>query len=163
LTEPKAPCPKGVSRCVKMPVVSMARNRVRAKLVLTAMKPRGPILSQPVILLVEDEPLVRLTQMDVLREAGFWVLEAEDADEAFDILRRRGDVSVILTDVDMPGSLDGFEFSRLAAQGWPDVGVLVISGKAFPDEGDLPPSAVFIAKPVQPDALVDQLKTVMRS
>jgi two-component system, response regulator PdtaR len=41
--------------------------------------------------------------------------------------------------------------------------VLVISGKAFPDEGDLPPSAVFIAKPVQPDALVDQLKTVMRS
>jgi two-component system, response regulator PdtaR len=125
------------------------------------MKPRGPILSQPVILLVEDETLVRLTQMDVLREAGFWVLEAGDADEAFDILRRRGDVSVILTDVDMPGSLDGFEFARLVAQGWPDVGVLVISGKAFPDDGDLPSSAVFIAKPVQPDALVGQLKALM--
>jgi two-component system, response regulator PdtaR len=125
------------------------------------MKPRGPILSQPVILLVEDETLVRLTQMDVLREAGFWVLEAGDADEAFDILRRRGDVSVILTDVDMPGSLDGFEFARLVAQGWPDVGVLVISDKAFPDAGDLPSSAVFIAKPVQPDALVGQLKALM--
>jgi CheY-like chemotaxis protein len=108
------------------------------------MKPRGPILNQPVVLLVEDEPLVRLTQVDILREAGFWVVEAADADEAFETLRRRGDVNVVLTDVDMPGSLDGFEFARLVAQGWPETGVLVISGKAFPDEGDLPPSATLV-------------------
>lgn len=75
------------------------------------VKPRAPILDQPVVLLVEDEPLVRLTQVDILREAGFWVLEAADADEAFEMLRGRGDVSVVLTDVDMPGSLDGFEFA----------------------------------------------------
>lgn len=124
-------------------------------------KPRGPILNQPVVLLVEDEPLVRLTQVDILREEGFWVLEAADADEAFETLRRRKDVSVVLTDVDMPGSLDGFEFARLVAQGWPEVGVLVISGKAFPGEGDLPPSAVFIAKPVRPAALVELLRTFM--
>lgn len=125
------------------------------------VKPRAPILDQPVVLLVEDEPLVRLTQMDVLRESGFWVLEAQDADEAFEILRRRGDVKVVLTDVDMPGSLDGFEFARLVAQGWPEVGVMVISGKAFPEEGDLPPSAVFVAKPVYPDALVEHLHALM--
>jgi two-component system, response regulator PdtaR len=121
------------------------------------VKPRGPILDQPVVLLVEDETLVRLTQVDILREAGFWVLEAQDADEAFEMLRRRKDVSVVLTDVDMPGSLDGFEFARLVSQGWPDLGVLVISGKAFPDDGDLPPSAVFVAKPVYPDVLVVHL------
>jgi len=125
------------------------------------VKPRAPILNQPVVLLVEDEPLVRLTQVDVLREAGFWVLEAENADEAFEMLRRRQDVSVVLTDVDMPGSIDGFEFARLVAQGWPEVGVMVISGKAFPDEGDLPPSATFVAKPVYPDALVEHLSALL--
>jgi CheY-like chemotaxis protein len=125
------------------------------------MKPRGPILNQPVVLLVEDEPLVRLTQVDILREAGFWVVEAADADEAFETLRRRGDVNVVLTDVDMPGSLDGFEFARLVAQGWPETGVLVISGKAFPDEGDLPPSAVFVAKPVRSETLVGHLRALM--
>jgi two-component system, response regulator PdtaR len=125
------------------------------------MKPRGPILNQPVVLLVEDEPLVRATQVDILREAGFWVLEAQDADEAFEILKRRADVGVVLTDVDMPGSLDGFEFSRLVAQGWPEVGVLVISGKAFPDEGDLPSSAVFVRKPIHREALAEQIEALM--
>jgi CheY-like chemotaxis protein len=125
------------------------------------MKPRAPILNQPVILLVEDEPLVRATQVDILRDSGFWVLEAQDADEAFETLKRRGDVKVVLTDVDMPGSLDGFEFARLVAQGWPDVGVLVISGKTTPDEGDLPPSAMFVSKPVRPGALISQIETLM--
>jgi two-component system, response regulator PdtaR len=125
------------------------------------VKPRAPILDQPVVLLVEDEPLVRLTQVDILREAGFWVLEAQDADEAFETLRRRQGVSVVLTDVNMPGSIDGFEFARLVAQGWPEVGVMVISGKAFPDDGDLPATAMFVAKPVHPDALVEHLNRLM--
>ena len=125
------------------------------------MKPRGPILRQPVVLLVEDEPLVRTLQVDILREAGFWVLEAQDADEAFEVLKRRKDVRAILTDVNMPGSLDGFEFARLVAQGWPEVGVLVISGKASPTEGDLPPGAPFVAKPVRPAALVEQIQAVI--
>ena len=125
------------------------------------MKPRRPILDPPTVLLVEDEPLVRATQVDILQEAGFWVLEAQDADEAFEILKRRVGVKVVLTDVDMPGSLDGFEFSRLVAQGWPEVGVLVISGKAFPDEGDLPSSAVFLPKPIRPDALTAQIAALM--
>jgi CheY-like chemotaxis protein len=125
------------------------------------VKPRAPILDQPVALVVENEPLVRLTQVDILREAGFWVLEAEDADEAFETIRRRQDVSVVLTDVDMPGSIDGFEFARLVAQGWPEVGVMVISGKAFPDEGDLPPLAVFVPKPVYPDVLVEHLNSLL--
>lgn len=125
------------------------------------MKPRAPVLSQPVVLLVEDEPLVRLTQVDILREAGFWVAEADNADEAFNLLRERKDVRAVLTDVDMPGSIDGFEFARLVAQGWPEVGVLVISGKAFPEQGDLPPSGEFLAKPVQPGILLERLQTLM--
>jgi CheY-like chemotaxis protein len=125
------------------------------------MKPRVPILHQPVVLLVEDEPLVRTLQVDILRDAGFWVVEAQDADEAFETLKRRGDVRLVLTDVDMPGSLDGFEFARLVAQGWPEVGVLVISGKAAPQEGDMPANAIFMAKPIRPAALVEQIEQIM--
>jgi CheY-like chemotaxis protein len=81
------------------------------------MKPHRRILNQPVVLLVEDEFLVRQTLVDILREAEFWVLEAQDADEAFESLRSRVDVAGVLTDVNMPGSTDGFEFARLVLQG----------------------------------------------
>jgi CheY-like chemotaxis protein len=124
------------------------------------MKPRGPILSRPAVLLVEDEPLVRTVQVDILRDAGFWVVEAQDADEAFDILRQRQDLSVVVTDVDMPGSINGFEFARLVAQGWPEVGVLVISGKTAPEPGDIPPSARFVTKPLTAAALVQHVREV---
>jgi DNA-binding NtrC family response regulator len=126
------------------------------------MKPRGRILHQPVILLVEDEPYLRTAEAEALHEAGFWVLEAQDADEAFEILKRREDVRVVLTDVAMPGSLNGFEFARLVAQGWPEIGVLVISGKAPPKAGDLPPNAVFVPKPINSKALVENVRSIMR-
>jgi CheY-like chemotaxis protein len=122
------------------------------------MKQRAPISKRPEVLLVEDEPLVRTVQVDILREAELWVVEAQDADEAFDLLRTRPDISVVITDVDMPGSLDGFEFARLVSQGWPSVGILVISGKTAPLPGDMPPRAVFAAKPVRPAALVNLVR-----
>ncbi|HZW47788.1 MAG TPA: response regulator [Microvirga sp.] len=125
------------------------------------MKPRREILNRPVVLLVEDELLVRLTQVEILREAEFWVVEAQDADEAFDLLKKRADINVVLTDVNMPGSIDGFEFARLVRQGWPDVGVLVISGKVAPKPGDLPEGTHFLQKPIRPDALVNALKQAM--
>ncbi|QRM30174.1 response regulator [Microvirga sp. VF16] len=125
------------------------------------MKPHRRILKQPVVLLVEDEPLVRLTQVDILREAEFWVVEAQDADEAFDLLKARPDISAVLTDVNMPGSMDGFEFARLVRQGWPEVGVLVISGKTGPGPGDLPPNTDFLHKPIRPDDLVAALVKIM--
>lgn len=127
------------------------------------MKPRGRILHQPVILLVEDEHHLRTAEAEVLHDAGFWVLEAQNADEAFEILKRREDIRVVLTDVAMPGSLNGFEFARLVAQGWPGVGVLVISGKAAPKAGDLPPNAVFVPKLVNSRILVEKVRSVMRS
>src|SRR3954462_13222949 len=119
-------------------------------LVMTRFSPP----TRPLILLVEDEPLVRETNVDVLQEAGFRVIEARDADEAFGLLRHRPDVEIVLTDVDMPGSIDGFEFARLAAQGWPDVRVAVMSGKTTPGPGDLPQEAVFLPKPYEPESLI---------
>ena len=123
---------------------------------------RRSILQSPVVLLVEDEPLVRELEIDVLQDAGFRVIEARTADEAFDMLRGRPDVRIVFTDVDMPGSINGFEFARLVHQGWPEVAILVSSGKMQPKEGDLPDGAAFIAKPYRPDALVEQLQKLVR-
>jgi two-component system, response regulator PdtaR len=118
------------------------------------MADAGDLQDKPVVLVVEDELLVRILQVDILREAGFRVAEAQDADEAFEMLRRRVDVRVVLTDVDMPGSLNGFEFARLVKQGWPELQVLVISGKTAPGPGDLPQGVAFVAKPIRPATLV---------
>lgn len=125
------------------------------------MKPRREILNRPVVLLVEDELLVRLTQVEILRDAKFWVVEAQDADEAFDLLKKRPDIKAVLTDVNMPGSIDGFEFARLVRQGWPDVGVLVISGKIAPKPGDLPEGTHFLQKPIRSESLIEALKQAM--
>jgi CheY-like chemotaxis protein len=125
------------------------------------MKPHRRVVKHPVVLLVEDEPLVRLTQVDILKESEFWVIEAQDADEAFELLKSRPEIDAILTDVDMPGSMDGFEFARLVRQGWPEVAVLVISGKTGPGPGDLPPNATFLHKPILPDNLIAALQDVM--
>ena len=125
------------------------------------MKPHRRVVKHPVVLLVEDEPLVRLTQVDILKESDFWVVEAQDADEAFELLKSRPEINAILTDVNMPGSMDGFEFARLVRQGWPEVAVLVISGKTGPGPGDLPPNATFLHKPIMPDDLIAALQDVM--
>jgi CheY-like chemotaxis protein len=126
------------------------------------MMRRRNILQAPVVLLVEDEPLVRELEIDVLQDAGFRVIEARSADEAFEMLKGRPDVRIVFTDVDMPGSLNGFEFARLVHQGWPQVAILVSSGKMQPRQGDLPEGAAFIAKPYRPDELVEQLQKLVR-
>jgi two-component system, response regulator PdtaR len=122
---------------------------------------RRSALKSPVVLLVEDEPLVRELDIDVLQESGFRVLEARTADEAFDILKTRPDVHVVFTDVDMPGSLNGFEFARLVHQGWPAIPILVTSGKLQPQPGDLPPNATFLPKPFRPEGLARLLEQLV--
>jgi two-component system, response regulator PdtaR len=119
------------------------------------------LAAKPVVLVVEDELLVRILQVDILREAGFRVAEAENADEAFDMLRSRSEIVAVLTDVNMPGSLNGFEFAQLVKQGWPEVGVLVISGKTQPGPRDLPVGVEFVLKPVRPAALVERIRALV--
>jgi len=121
-------------------------------------RPNPP--GSPVVLLVEDEPLVRIVNLEILHEAGFRVIDANDADEAFEILKRRSGIKAVLTDVDMPGSMNGLEFARLVAQGWPEVAVLVTSGKVQPSPQDLPPRSAFLPKPYMPGDLIEALQRV---
>ena len=83
---------------------------------------------RPVVLIVEDEFLVRMDTRDAVETAGFDVLEAGDADEAIAILTARNDVSLIFTDVHMPGSMDGLKLAHFVRDRWPPVKIVATSG-----------------------------------
>ena len=114
----------------------------------------------PIILLVEDEPLIRLLASDILTEAGFRVIEAMNADEALTLLEAKPETVALVTDVKMPGAIDGFGLAHLVKSRWPHMGVVVTSAQALPGEGDLSDGSIFLAKPYQLSALIDAVRKV---
>jgi CheY-like chemotaxis protein len=124
----------------------------------------GADRGQIVVLIVEDEALVRMFTADVLREdGGFKIVEAVNADEALTILEATADVQVVVTDVEMPGRMDGFALSRTVSQAWPNIGIIVTSGRSAPGPGDLPDGALYFAKPYSPEALIRAAATIAGS
>jgi CheY-like chemotaxis protein len=119
---------------------------------------RNPIpsgqTSHPVALIVEDEMLVRMVLVDTLMDDGFEVIEATSGDEALLALNRRPDVDLVISDVEMPGSINGFALAQRIAADRPAVSIIVVSGREAPRAGDLPEGASFIAKPFRPDAVL---------
>jgi DNA-binding NtrC family response regulator len=109
---------------------------------------------RPVLVLAEDEPLVRWFAADFLDEAGFKVFEACHADEALILLQSRPDIQVLMTDVEMGSGKNGFELAREVHKRWPSVVILIVSGRAYPGNHDLPKGAVFIRKPYTPTAIL---------
>jgi CheY-like chemotaxis protein len=110
------------------------------------------------VLVVEDDALLRLAAVDVVDSAGLATLEAANADEAMSILESRSDICVVFTDVQMPGSMDGIALAAKVRERWPAIGVIVSSGVARPEIGTLGPSAIFLPKPYDPDALTPMLQ-----
>jgi CheY-like chemotaxis protein len=100
---------------------------------------------QAVGLLVEDEPLVRMLAAKVLAEAGFRVVEAANADEALTLLQARPDVLVVVSDVEMPGKMNGFALARAERERASGVGVILTSGRVAPQPGDMPANCLFLA------------------
>jgi CheY-like chemotaxis protein len=107
------------------------------------------------ILIVEDEPLLRMITAEVLEEAGYSVVEAVNASEALELLDARADFSLMITDVRMPGELNGYSLSRLVRMKYPKLPIIVLSGDSVPGDGDLPFGALFMPKPVSPSELLD--------
>ena len=114
----------------------------------------SPCRDTPVVLVAEDEPLVRMVAVDILEDAGCAVLEAANAEAALSVLHQRSDVQVLVTDVEMPpGPLDGFDLARLTREQFPHIGVVIVSGKVSPRPGDLPSGAHFVQKPYSATSL----------
>lgn len=115
--------------------------------------------TQPVVLLVEDEPLVRLVTADLLLEAACRVIEAANASEALAVLEAGIEVDVLLADVDMPPGINGYALAQAVRRRWPAIEILISSGRQWPADGDMPPGAAFVAKPCPPEALISHVRS----
>jgi CheY-like chemotaxis protein len=102
---------------------------------------------RPVILIVEDEFLIRAATAEAIRDAGFEVVEAPNADIAVAILESRSDIQVVFTDIHMPGSMDGAKLAHAIRHRWPPVGVVVTSARVPLSTLDLPSGTVLLPKP----------------
>ena len=109
---------------------------------------------RPVVLIVEDEVLLRWTIVSVIDETGFNAFEAGSAVEAISILERRNDVWAVVTDVQMPGSIDGLQLAHLISIRWPKVKVIVTSGRLRLREDDVPAGVRYLHKPYDPSQLI---------
>ena len=123
------------------------------------------MLSQPqVVLVVEDEWLIRDTLVEVLTQASFRVLEAEQGEAALATLQEHGPaIDLLFTDIRMPGRLNGLELARRARALLPGLAILVASGNWVQTPDDLPAGSLFLAKPYSFRELPGQLRTFLKT
>ena len=114
------------------------------------------------IIVAEDEPLIRMMISELLAEAGFEIVEAEHAEEAMTILTlRAAEIKVLFTDIHMPGSMDGLELAHHTHGLWPWISLIVTSGKARPQSHEMPAGSRFISKPYNPDHVVGHVRELL--
>ena len=114
-----------------------------------------------VVLLVDEEPLIRRLGAVVLEEAGYAVIEAGGASEALDALETGRKVHLLFTDIELPGNLDGLQLAHLVSERWPTIGLLICSGLVQPEEHDLPTEGKFLSKPYAIDDLLRQVQEMV--
>ncbi|MCE6074709.1 response regulator [Agrobacterium vitis] len=118
---------------------------------------------RPVILVVEDSPIIRMGAIDLVLSAGYEALEAGDADEAIRILESRDDIDLVFTDVQMPGTMDGIKLSHYIRDRWPPVKLIVASGAAILEESMLPGGSRFFSKPYDELTITEAMAQLLLS
>jgi CheY-like chemotaxis protein len=117
---------------------------------------------RPVVLIVEDEFLLRMDAVDMIASDGFEALEAADADKAIEILEARRDIAVVFTDIQMPGSMDGLKLARAVRGRWPPIKIVATSGQVDVKAVDLPEGGRFLPKPYSPTQVTGMLREMTR-
>jgi CheY-like chemotaxis protein len=111
------------------------------------------------ILLVEDEVLVRMMIADELREAGFTVIETATPHQALDVLTHEFDVKLMLSDIQMPGNMDGLALARLVRAAYPAIKIALTSGRSA--TGEASEYDAFFPKPCDPPAMIGHIKALL--
>lgn len=112
------------------------------------------------VLVVEDEPLVRMTAAEIFEGAGYRVHEACNAAEAVAILKARPDIGTVFTDIEMPGELNGLGLVDTICEHWPHLRVLVTSGRGVPADRPLPIGVGFIGKPYRGKQVLAEIQAL---
>jgi two-component system, response regulator PdtaR len=113
------------------------------------------------VLVVEDEALVRMDIADQLMADGYEVFEAANVDEAVAILEAESSITILFTDIDMPGSMDGLKLAAAVHDRWPPVKIVVTSGHRLVEVTDIPDGSVFYAKPYQHDVITASFRELL--
>jgi CheY-like chemotaxis protein len=114
-----------------------------------------------VVLVVEDEMLLRMRAVDMVEDAGYTSLEAVDADEAVAILESRSDIALLLTDIQMPGSMDGLGLAHAVHDRWPPIKIILVSGQLKLTSADMPANSRFFCKPLEPKVMIAQMQRMI--
>ena len=104
----------------------------------------GPL---PAVLVVEDEPLIRMDAVDVIEDAGFETYAAGSADAAIALMERHENIGILFTDIEMPGSMDGLKLAAYVRDRWPPVAILIVSGVVGMKASAMPTGSSFVSKP----------------
>jgi CheY-like chemotaxis protein len=113
---------------------------------------------KPVVLIVEDEALVRLVAAMMLQDAGFDTLEADSAEDALELMEKHEDVCVLFSDIQLPGGMDGLHLAHAVHDRWPDVGLLLTSGGLNIRREQIPDEGTFLPKPYDGDEMVEAVR-----
>ena len=114
-----------------------------------------------IVLVVEDNTIIRMGAVDLVVSAGYEAIEARDADEAIRILESRSDIDLVFTDVQMPGSMDGIKLAHYIRERWPPVKLILASGNAILEESSLPTGSGFFAKPYVDHAIMETMARML--
>ena len=115
----------------------------------------------PVVLVVEDEAILRFITADMLESERYTVVEAVTAVDALKVLETRPEVRVLFTDIEMPGRINGLDLARLVHEHWPHVLLVITSGGQEPPEAEIPDQGRFIAKPYTADQVSGEIADLL--
>lgn len=113
------------------------------------------------VLIVDDEQLIIDLLVEAFEEAGFDVATATNAIDAHTVLEDSGGIDLVVTDIRMPGQVDGVVFSQVVAQEHPGLPIILMSGVSEPDDRDVPTGSTFVPKPFRPALLVEEAKLLL--
>lgn len=116
---------------------------------------------KPIVLVVEDEMLLRMRAVDIVQDAGFVPVEAVSADQAIEILESRDDISLLFTDIQMPGTMDGLKLAQAAHRRWPHIKIILVSGQIKVTDADKPEDSKFFPKPLEIQQMIRELQAMV--
>jgi CheY-like chemotaxis protein len=114
-----------------------------------------------IVLVVEDEMLLRMRAVDMVEDAGFTPVEAVDADEAVAILESRSDIALLFTDIQMPGTMDGLKLAHAVHERWPPIKIILVSGKLKLANIEIPADSRFFGKPLEAREMIAEMRNMI--
>src|SRR6188474_2081761 len=117
-----------------------------------------PTKSSTNVLVVEDEMVLRMRAVDLVEDAGFTAVQAVNADEALSILESRSDISLLFSDIQMPGTMDGLKLAHAVHDRWPSIKIILVSGQVKLGDTEKPANSRFFGKPLKVKQMIAELQ-----